>query len=334
MNRPLRPYSEAQERGSPTAQSHSNGGISRYCGLRGSRKAKRLNIALKVVQLFPNDGVSRSSLALALRDRGRYSDAVRQYQASLRCDGKNTRTILGYLATLCLTSAGARGALEYLEDRLRIMPENVSLLNAKANYLRRAGLFSESLGVAEKLINDHPTYTPARCRSAGTLVAMGKIEEARRILPIAQTLRSELDWLGPRLSAMAFAAEGHFAEAAETLEFALESCPWRRELSRIRTTLGFIQMKLGKEADSVMTLERDLMSLDEASKQVRLVLLGQAQILQGNYSVANTLLGNMVSTKDDLLSPLRQKYLASIHDVHRNIGEIPDRAEIQLLLAA
>jgi tetratricopeptide (TPR) repeat protein len=214
------------------------------------------------------------------------------------------------------------------------MPDNVTLLNAKVNYLRRAGLLPESLAVAEKLIGDQPTYTPAQFSCAATLVTMERNEEARRILPATQNLRSELDWSGPRIYALSLAAEGHFTEAAEKLEYALESCPWRKELVRLRTTLGYVQMKLGNASDSVMTLERDLRLLNESTQQVRLVLLGQAQVMLGNYSVANTLLVNRVNTKDPLLGSLQQKYLTSIHSSRLNISEIPDRTELQLLLAA
>jgi tetratricopeptide (TPR) repeat protein len=327
----LAAYNEAQER-FPDSSVPFNGYVS-VLRAQGKRKMA-IEYALTVVQRFPSDAVSRSSLALALRDRGKYSSALRQYQVSLRLDGKNPKIIIGYLGTLCLTNAGSQGALEYLEDRLRIMPGNVSLLNAKSNYLRRAGLLSESLAIAEKLIRDYPTYTPARFSCAATLVAMHENDGARKILPAAQNLRSELDWLGPRIYAMALAAEGKFIEAAEKLEYALGSCPWRREQVRLHTMLGYIQIKLGKAADSVMTLEHDLRSLDEGTQQVRLVLLGQAHIMQGNYSIANTLLGNMVSTKDPLLGSLRQRYLTSIHNARTNFSEIPDRVELQLLLAA
>jgi tetratricopeptide (TPR) repeat protein len=163
---------------------------------------------------------------------------------------------------------------------------------------------------------------------------MGRNEEARQIIPMTQNLRSELDWIGPRIYAIALAAEGHFLEAAQKLESALESCPWRKELVRLRTTLGYVQMKLGNASDSVMTLERDLRTLNEGTQQVRLVLLGQAQVMLGNYSVANTLLVNKVNTKDPLLGSLRQRCLASIHDLPPNFGNIPDRGELQLLLAA
>jgi Tfp pilus assembly protein PilF len=130
------------------------------------------------------------------------------------------------------------------------------------------------------------------------------------------------------------AAEGHYSEAAEKLELALASCPWIRELSRIRTTLGYVQMKLGKGAESVRTLERDLRSLDESHQQLRLVLLGEAQATRGNSSVASILLGNMVSTKDQLLSTLRQRYLTSLQTSQPKVDDMPDRDEIRLLLAA
>jgi len=214
------------------------------------------------------------------------------------------------------------------------MPDNGGLLNAKANFLRKAGLLSESLAVAEKLISDQPKFTPARFSCAATLITMGKNEEARQILPLNQNLRSELDWIGPRIYAIALAAEGHFLEAAEKLESALESCPWRKELVRLRTTLGYVQMKIGSASDSVLTLERDIRLLDESTQQVRKVFLGQAQVMQGNYSVANTLLVNMVSTQDPLLGSLRQRYLSSIHSSHPNFAEIPDRVELRVLLAA
>jgi tetratricopeptide (TPR) repeat protein len=214
------------------------------------------------------------------------------------------------------------------------MPDSGGLLTAKANFLRKAGLLSESLAVAEKMISDQPKYTSARFSCAATLVTMGRNEEARQILPANQNLRSELDWMGPRIYAIALAAEGRFHEAYEKLERALESCPWRRELARLLTTLGYVQMKIGNSGDSVKTLERDITLLDEGTQQIRKVFLGQAQAMQGNYSVANTLLVHLVSTQDPQLRSLRQKYLTSIHNSHLNPGENPDCIELQLLLTA
>ena len=324
-------YREAEER-FPDNPVPFNGYVS---VLRAQgRRNEAVKYALEVANRFPDNAVTRSSLGAALRDRGRYYQAVRQYQESLRLDGRNIIAILGYVSALCLTDAGTRGALDDLEDRLRIMPDNGGLLNAKANFLRKAGLLSESLAVAEKLISDQPKFTPARFSCAATLITMGKNEEARQILPLNQNLRSELDWIGPRIYAIALAAEGHFLEAAEKLESALESCPWRKELVRLRTTLGYVQMKIGSASDSVLTLERDIRLLDESTQQVRKVFLGQAQVMQGNYSVANTLLVNMVSTQDPLLGSLRQRYLSSIHSSHPNFAEIPDRVELRVLLAA
>jgi tetratricopeptide (TPR) repeat protein len=327
----LSSYLEAQER-FPDSPVPLNGCVS---VLRAQgRRTEAIQYALKVVDRFPDDSVSRSSLASALRDRGRYYQAVRQYKAALRLDGRSVVTILGYVGTLCLTDAGAQGALEYLEDRLRKMPDNAGLLNAKANYLRRAGILPESLAVAERLMAEQPTYTPARFTCAATLVAMGKNEEARKILPATEELRSELDWLGPRIYAMTLAAEGRFPEAAEKLEFALGLCPWRKQLVKLRTTLGYVQMKLGKLTESIRTLEQDMRLLDDSTHQVRLVLLGQAHVMRGNYAVANTLLRNMVNTKDLLLESLQQRSLISIQSPHPGAGEIPDRVELQLLLAA
>lgn len=327
----LTAYSEAQERFADSPVPF-NGYVS-VLRSQGNRK-KAVEYALTVVARFPGDAVSRSGLASALRDCGKYYQAVRQYQAALQLDGRNIRTILGFVGAFCLTNAGVHGALEYLEERLRIMPDNGSLLNAKANYLRRAGLFSESLAIAEKLICDQPTFTPARFSCAATLVTIGRNEEARQILPATQNLRSELDWSGPRIYAIALAADGHFVESAEKLEHAIESCPWHRELVRLHTTLGYVQTKLGRAADSVMTLEHGFRSLDESTKQVRLVLLGHAQVMRGNCYVANTLLSSTVNSNDLLLGSLRQRYLASIHGLRPNLGENPDRVELQLLLAA
>jgi hypothetical protein len=172
------------------------------------------------------------------------------------------------------------------------------------------------------------TITPARFNHAATLVAMGELEKAKRALPSTQVLRSEIDWHGTRIYSIALIAEGHFNEAAEILQ------PWRKQLVKLRTTLGYVQTKLGKVVDSIASLEGDLAFVDDNTRQLRLVLLGQAHSVQGNYPVANILLGRMVKTKDVQLGSLRQQFFSSMHRLPRNLHEIPDRLEVQVLLAA
>jgi tetratricopeptide (TPR) repeat protein len=181
---------------------------------------------------------------------------------------------------------------------------------------------------------DRPSYSPARFNHAATLVAIGELEEAKRAIPKVEALRSEMDWHGTRIYSTALIAGGHFEEAAEILQRALKDCPWRKQLVKLRTTLGYVQMKLGKVSDSIVSLEQDLALVDDSTRQMRLVLLGQAQSAQGNYSVANALLGRMVKTKDAQLESLRQHFLTLLHRLPRNFGEIPDRLEVQVLLAA
>ncbi len=327
----LTAYREAEER-FPDVPVPFNGYVS---VLRAqARRRDAIEYALKVVGRFPYDAVSRAQLAATLRDQGKYYQALGSYEAALRLDRKNFLTVLGYVGTLCLTDAGIQGSLNYLEDSLRIMPEHPGLLNSKASFLRRAEMLSDSLAVSEKLMSSQPTYSPARFNHAATLVAMGELEEAKRTLPSTQVLRSEIDWHGPRIYSIALIAEGHFDEAAEILQRALQECPWRKQLVKLRTTMGYVQMKLGKVPDSIASLEKDLSLVDDNTKQLRMVLLGQAHNVQGNYSVANTMLGRMVKTQDAQLGLLRQRFLSSVQRFPHSLVEIPDHLEIQVLLAA
>lgn len=328
----LASYDEAQTR-FPDSPVAFNGYVTvlRSQGRRGDA----IKYAVKVVQRFPGDPVSRATLAAALRDRGKYAEAIRQYKASDELSaGKDVHTILGLATALSLTSPGNRGALALLNEKLRLMPGSTSLLNAKANYLRRIGAFAESLNTIETIVRDFPSYTPAHFNRAATLIAMGKIDEARETLPDLGTLRSELDWSSARVRSVSLAAEGRFQEALKELEFIVASCPWRRELSRARTTLGYVQFKLGKSDESIKTLQTNLSTVPEATKQIRLILLGGAQLVGGNLAVANTVLHNLVGTKNELLNPVRENYLSLITRVNREVFQFPNPAEIQMVLAA
>jgi hypothetical protein len=92
-------------------------------------------------------------------------------------------------------------------------------------------------------------------------------------------------------------------------------------------------MKLGQATESVISLERDMNLLDDNNRQVRLILLGQAQTMLGNSSIASRFL-QMVHTKDPQLGALRQRFSPSVFDSPRSFLDVPDRVEVQFLLAA
>lgn len=291
------------------------------------RRRQAIFHGLRAAKRFPTDAVTRANLGGALREDGRYYQALRSYEAAIQLDGRNVRIIQGYVGSLSQMDGGMEKALEFLEDRLRTIGGHPNLRNLKASYLRRSGQFEDSLRISIKLIADYPKYSLAAFTLAATYVTIGNSGEALRVLPQPDTIRSENDWFGFRIYAVAHIANGEYSNAAEKLEFAIRNCPWQRQIAALRTALGYSQMKLDRFEESVATLERQISILDTQTRQTRMVFLGQAQACRGNSAVSSQLF-RMVTSQDPLIIAARNIVLK------QPARERPSTSEIQLLLAA
>jgi tetratricopeptide (TPR) repeat protein len=76
-------------------------------------------------------------------------------------------------------------ALQYFESALRIQPNHVTLLHAKAYYLQSVDLIKESIAVFQQIIQIDPYYTPAYFNSGLLYLDIKEYEQAINQFSIA-----------------------------------------------------------------------------------------------------------------------------------------------------
>jgi len=96
------------------------------------------------------------------------------------------------------------------------------------------------------------------------------------------------------------------------------------------TLLGFAQFKLKRAQEAIRTLESGLELLDDHLKQGRLVIMGAAQKARGRSDAAETLLNELVQSREPEILAFRAAAVAT----SRFSWHIPEEIERDLILAA
>lgn len=296
------------------------------------RHRAALDLALANAKRFPLDPVTRGVLGGALSRVGRYSEASRHYQEAWRLDKSDERYVVG--AALTMHSAGhSHRALQYIERFLTEDQTQVALQQAKAQILRSLGRISEAKQIYEGLIRAFPRYAPAAMGLRAITVLEDACSAAAQKIE-ADNLESELDWIGFRIFAVALVAAGRPEEAARKVKDAIHLCPWLHQRTRLETVLGIAEMKSRRTA-GIQTLQSNLDKLEDRHKQVRLLLLSHAQILQNNQTVARVLLSDLITTKEPNVQSVRQHLIGLNGRAPTNVHEMDlSTGELELAMAA
>ena len=290
-----------------------------------------MQAALANTKRFPEDAVTRGTLAGALAANGKYPEASRHYEQAHALDRTNHRFTIG--AAYALFSAGSsQRALSLLDNHLRISAD-VSVQQARAQILRISGKLKEAKAGYEAILKVFPGYAPAKLGLLGLEVLANPNKIAQESYEV-EAPQSEQDWMALRAYLAALIAAGKADEAIDKVTKLLPSCPWLKERTRLNSVLGIAQMRSGR-AQCVDTFQTDLYSLDDSHKQARLLLLSHAQMQQNQTKIANVLLTNLVTTKDPSLLVMKVNLLA----LSRKAATVQQRnrisqREIEFALAA
>jgi tetratricopeptide (TPR) repeat protein len=144
----------------------------------------------KVEAREPDDIYLRAELLASL---GRQGDALAQIDQALALDPANAKFALGK-SDLLWRARSAIASVAALNDALRCIPDNWSLLAARAERFRRLGRLEESLQDIDRALD-----LQENAHSHGTrgqvLAVMGRLEEAAIAFDRGAELDSRLGWL-------------------------------------------------------------------------------------------------------------------------------------------
>lgn len=165
------------------------------------------------------------------------------------------------LGALMLSREDVASAIGYLQDALRVEPEQTAALNTLGAALDLAGRHDEAVEHFRHALRVQPDYASARYNLATALAAQGKLEEAavnfRQVLSAAPGDRAARDRLGGVLREL-----GDSAASAGRLETAIESY---RDLVALdpgnadfRNNFGILLIRSGNAAAAIEQFEAAL----------------------------------------------------------------------------
>jgi tetratricopeptide (TPR) repeat protein len=210
----------------------------RYLGktlLEGGRFAEAEVHLRTAIELAPSDHVSYELLGKNLEALGRTEEA-----ATL------------YLNGAVQTADKPAKALALLERALRLDPDNIAALTAKADILHATGSTDQALDAADKVLEREPHFVVALATKGAELHTLGEHDKALEVLNEALRLNpsypTALSAKGSVLHAL-----GRHQEALETLEEALKLNP---DDPVALGAKGRVLGALGDNADAIDLLQR------------------------------------------------------------------------------
>jgi tetratricopeptide (TPR) repeat protein len=331
----LKQYKEIQLR-FPDDPVAYNGEVSVLKAQGDIRKAVR--VAVENTKQFPENAVTRGILAGCLSMIGKFDEAIRHYRHALSLDPNNFRLLSG--CCFSLKSAGKIEMALNLAESYAAKKPSVNFLYLKAKLLEASGRVSDAVKIYENILQQRPTYTPARYAAASARVFLGQVDEAIATLPDTG-MESEVDWVGYRSLALAFVRIGDDEEADRRIRFGIQNCPWIKERARFETALGLVELRRNRALQATLVLQRNLQRLENRYQQTRLLLLGHAQAERGEKDVSRLLITKIFSSKDSELIGLREDIIKKygLGDITEPTSghHLDDRifvAELKLAMAA
>ncbi len=180
----------------------------------GPRKA--LPLLEEHVRAHPGDEYGWNSYAFALKELGRYDEAMEALSRAMELSSGHPYHCNG-MAVL-LSCAGRREeALEWVERGLAVSPSNQALLDTKGRLLLGCGRAEEAAAVFKRLMEAYPDSPVGYAGMGWTLSELGSWREAR-VCFLDAMRRGESDWRILWGIGETYREEGVWDKAVEYLE--------------------------------------------------------------------------------------------------------------------
>lgn len=243
------------------------------------RQAGRLNDAMliydQVVEDYPNDHFALCGRAEILRLKGQHQLALAAYELAASRSPYTSKPLLGRAAALSEIDladealhlyeqlqtrfpsepAAALGmirllrrkgdleqALRRADELIARMPHLVGAKILRAQVLQSFGQFDAALTALDIVTNDFPFNAMAVSAKASLLIAMGRIQDAERLLPHGRP-KTQAEWSRFVLRTMIVQDRDGIGAASAQLEWALSNCPFFVQRRTLRNTLTSMELR-------------------------------------------------------------------------------------------
>jgi Flp pilus assembly protein TadD len=173
-----------------------------------------------------------NNLGIALAERGRYAEAIREFQTALAIHPQDMKTLLNLGLALELGGSWEK-ALEAYGTLVHLAPKDAEAKHKMALLLHRRNRTAEAIGLYREALQLDPDNGRLHSDFGGTLLAAGTLDEAAQNFLEAIRL-SPSDPFAHNNMGVVLLRQGRHAEALEYFEQALRLKPGYAEAQRNR----------------------------------------------------------------------------------------------------
>jgi len=218
-------------------------GVTLFRANRFSEAVEQYELSLKIK---PDNAEVRNNLGLALSQVNRVPEAIEQYKWALRINPKYVPayTNLGYI----LDQIGQRSeAMEEYDQALKIKPDDALTHNDMGNALSLDGKMAEAIEQYGLALKSDPDYAEAQANLGLALLRTGQLVEAIKYLELAIKNKPDYAEVYNNLG-FALMRQGHPSEAIEQFEKAIKNNP---DYVQAHNNLGGVLAQTGRVAEAI-----------------------------------------------------------------------------------
>jgi len=200
-----------------------------------------------------NAWMAHNNLGLTLQNSGRETEAIEQYEQSLRVNPKNADAHNNW-GTVLMREGKISDAIGHYEEALRIKPDYAEAYNNLGAALDQAGKFAGAIESYEQALRIKPDNAQAHYNLGIALQETGRLRKA--IEHYQQALRITPDYEGAHYNlGIALQQTGQLREAVEHYEQALRIKP---DNADAHNNLGLALARLGRVQEAMGHWEQAL----------------------------------------------------------------------------
>ena len=208
----------------------------------------------RVLELEPGNLQARTSLATALREQGRFTEALAQLRRAAESMPRPNADIYLRMAAAAAEQGDARAAEEYNRRALDLEPQNLAALRPFAATHFNAGRYAQAARVYRRILTIAPDDVEAHVHLAAALEQLGRPEQAQTVYQQALALQPNHRQALAGL-ALVYSGDGRFARAVPLLRRLVTLDP-----ADVGThiNLGVALAESGRPAEAALSFERAL----------------------------------------------------------------------------
>lgn len=291
---------------------------------------KQNDYYLKLLEMYPNDGIAHSNYGGFLYQLAKYGDVIKHYKRAIQLNPDLTQAynMLGYAYRQI---GDYDKAEEYFKNYIELISDNPNPYDSYAELLLKKSVFNKSIEYYNKALEIQPTFTPSIIGIATNLTLMDRHEDAC----------NELEKIADLTNDPGAIKRMHYAKAVvnvdvRNFERAIQEIKENISISKEiqddlalgndLTTLGTVYLMSGKYDDALKYFEKSLEYFERSniSQDLKYYLRRQLFLRSGRVAYLKndieTLKKNKEKYESSATNSLNLREIRNIHELGGHIN--------------